>query len=199
MYITDSAGWDLKSPNPVFVELLRNKDLIKPGKLLITGCGKGYDAVAAAKAGFDVTAVDFSPVALEHARELAESELVRIKFVEEDIFTLGNEWLDAYDVVYEYTTYCAINPSRRKEFAQKISSFIKPGGKLLALIFPVDEREGDPASLSHREPPFRIDLTEFYRNFSEFLQLEFSSKRISSVKPRENKEVLQIYIKPLQG
>ena len=190
LYMTGSTGWDLKSANPVFAELLEDENFIKPGKLLITGCGKGYDAVAAAKSGFEVIAVDFSHAALEYARDLAESESVRIKFLEEDIFTLGNELLESFDAVYEYTTYCAISPARRKEFAQKISSLIKPGGKLLALIFPVDEREGGP--------PYRIDLLEYYRNFSEYLQLEFSSKSINSIKPRKDKEVLQIYIKPSQ-
>ena len=141
----------------------------------------------AAEKGCQVTAIDFSSTAINYAKELALQKGVNIEFLVEDIFTLKDDYSEKFDFVYEYTTYCAINPERRNEFAKKISSLIKKGGRLISVLFPVDKREGGP--------PFSIDVHEFYKNFSQFLQLEFSSKEINSIKPRKGKEILQVYFK----
>ncbi len=186
-YSTNETNWDTKEANPVFARLVQNSEFVKPGKILIVGCGKGYDAVKAAQNGYEVTAVDFSSVALNYAKQLAEQSKVEIKFLNENIFTLNDNYNESFDFVYEYTTYCAINPERRKEFATKISSLIKKGGRLITILFPLDNREGGP--------PFSIDVKEFYNNFSESLSLEFSSKQINSIKPRKGREILQIYFK----
>ena len=61
IYKNDDAGWDLGGPTPVFVNI---SSIIKPKKICIIGCGKGYDAVMFAKNNFDVTAVDFAPSAV---------------------------------------------------------------------------------------------------------------------------------------
>jgi SAM-dependent methyltransferase len=188
-YKANQAGWDLKSANPVFVELLDKSEFLKPGKIMVAGCGKGYDSVAAAKKGYDVTAVDFSVEAISFAKLLAGKENVKINFLVQDLFQPDAQFFNYFDYVYEYVTYCSINPSRRKEFAEKISSVIKPGGRLITILFPVDKREGGP--------PFSIDVIEFYTNFSEFLKLEFSSKQINSIKPRKGREILQVYKKQL--
>ncbi len=189
LYINKTTGWDLKKPNPVWVDIINKQEFIQPCKLLITGCGYGYDAVFAAKSGFDVTAVDFSKYAISRAKELAENEMVEVKFSADNIFNLGEDFFEKFDVVYEYTTYCAINPERRKEYITKICSFLKPGGRLIAILFPVDGREGGP--------PFNIDINAFYKHAKNHVKLEFFSRRINSVKPRKGKEVLHIYKKAL--
>ena len=186
-YKKNQTNWDTKSANPVFAELIDDNNFTNKGKILIVGCGKGYDAVLAAEKGYDVTAIDFSLTAVEYAEQLAIQKELNIKFLIEDIFTLNKDYVESFDIVYEYATYCAINPERRKEFAIKISSLIKKGGRLIAILFPVDKRDGGP--------PFSVDIQEFYKNFSEHLQLELSTKQINSIKPRKGKEILQVYFK----
>lgn len=187
MYLNDQAGWDMHSATPVFENLLDSGEFTHPGKILISGCGKGYDAVLAAKKGYDVYAMDISGEAIRAAIELAEKENVRINFIHEDIFKLDSLYKNYFDYVYDYVTYCAIIPGRREEYAEKIAGFLKPGGKLIALLFPVEQREGGP--------PFAVDVQEFYRLFSKYLFLKFSSKKINSIKPRKHREILQIYLK----
>jgi len=187
IYRDGQSGWDLKGPNPVFMEILKNKEIIEPGNILIPGCGKGYDAIAAAKLGFTVRAVDFSQYAISFAKNLALKESVNVNFLNLDFFSLGTEFDLRFDVVYDYTSFCAINPFRREEYIKKISDLLKPGGKLLAHLFPVENRKGGP--------PFGIDIIETYKIFSKYLTLDFSSGNISSIKSRKGKEVLQIYIK----
>jgi len=188
LYLNKATGWDLKKPNPVWAELIDKQEFIKPDKLLITGCGYGYDAVYAAKSGFEVTAVDFSKYAISRAQEYARDELLNVKFIPDNLFNLGKEYIGKFDTVYEYTTYCAINPERRAEYIAKICSYIKPGGKLIAVLFPVDGRKGGP--------PFNVDIDTFYKQAKKHLKLEFFSRQINSVEPRKGKEILQIYNKP---
>ncbi len=190
LYINKTTGWDLKKPNPVWVDIINKQEFIQPCKLLVTGCGYGHDAIFAAKSGFDVTAVDFSKYAVSKAKESAEKENVNVKFTADNLFTLGEEFTENFDVVYEYTTYCAINPERREEYLAKICSFIKPGGRLIAILFPVDGREGGP--------PFNIDYSAFYEQAKNHVKLEFFSRQINSVKTRKGKEVLQVYKKALK-
>ena len=186
-YKRNEADWDLKSANPVFVELMDSGNFMEPGKLLIPGCGKGFDAIAAAKRGFEVTALDFSGEAITFAKKLALEKQTSINFLEEDLFKLDGEYENYFDLIYEYTTYCAIDPGRRNEFAKKIASLLKPGGRLITILFPVEDRPGGP--------PFGIDPVEVYRNFSRYLKLSFSTNDVNSIKPRKSREIIQLYIK----
>ncbi len=187
LYLSDSAGWDLKSPNPVFIDLITESKLLNPCKLLVTGSGKGYDAIEAAQKGFTVTAVDFSPYAVKFAKDAAQSYGLSIDFLQEDIFLLSEIYCNTFDAVFEYTTLCAVSPSRRDEFIKKITSTLKQGGGLFVLLFPVDGREGGP--------PFNIDMIEFYNLTTKYLKLEYFFRNINSVKPRNGKEVLFIFKK----
>lgn len=187
LYKNNEAGWDLKSANPVFVEILKGNKILNRGKLLIPGCGKGYDALAAAKFGYDVTAIDFSIEAINFAKALAENESVNINFIHEDFFKLGTKYENYFDSIYEYTTYCAINPERHDEFAKKISFLLKEGGTFLAILFPVEKREGGP--------PFGIDPLESIKIFSKYLKLCNFTKSVNSIKPRMGREIIQIYNK----
>lgn len=187
IYVNNNAAWDLQSPTPVFVRILKEKKIIQSGKILILGSGYGYDAVEAAKEAFDVTAVDFSPSANLFAQRLAESANVMVKILTSDFFDLEENYGSHFDVVYDYVTFCAIEPSRRKEYVKLINSLLKTGGKFIALLFPVENREGGP--------PFGINLKTTEKLFTEYLELISSSVENDTIKPRKGREVLQIYRK----
>ncbi len=186
-YLNNETTWDMKTPTPVFENLLDEQQFVNPGKILIAGSGKGYDAVLAAQKGYDVYAVDFSVEAIKFSKELAEKENVKVNFLHDDIFNLDTIYKNYFDYVYDYVTYCSILPERRKDYAEKISGIIKPGGKLIALLFPIEDRKGGP--------PYAVDIQEFYDLFSKHLQLKFSSREIKTIKPRRGREILQIYLK----
>lgn len=187
IYQNKNTGWDLKSPTPVFQRILKEKKIINTGKLLILGSGYGYDAVEAAKAGFEVTAVDFSAFAVSFAKKLAKRENVNVDFIQNDFFKFEVDHSDGFDAVYDYVTYCAINPARRQEYAKLIKTLLKCGGLFIALWFPVEERKGGP--------PFGINLEETESIFSKFLKLKSSTIEKGTIKPRKGREVLQIYEK----
>src|SRR4051812_37427191 len=98
-------GWDLGQPAPPFVDLLAGADAPAPGRLVALGCGRGYDAVLFAQHGFDVTAVDFAPSAINAAHHTAEKAGVQIDFVEHDLFTLDGSYNGRFRYVLEHTCF----------------------------------------------------------------------------------------------
>src|SRR5215469_14162042 len=73
-------------------------------RVLIPGCGSGYEVRAFAEAGHEALAVDFAPAALERAKRILGplSACVRLAdFFEAD---LGG----AYDLIYERAFLCSL-------------------------------------------------------------------------------------------
>jgi methyl halide transferase len=184
LYSSGEAGWDLGTPTPVFIRLLESREF-PPGRMLVPGCGTGHDAVAFARAGFRVTGVDFASGALAQARALAAAQGVPVEFIEADFFSLGQEYGGAFDYVLEHVTYCAIDPSRRPEYARAMSSLLKPGGRLIALFFPVEVRP--------QGPPFGVDMDEVERLLQPAFALLRSEIPVASIRPRRDREVLTIW------
>ncbi|WP_337864568.1 methyltransferase domain-containing protein [Ignavibacterium sp.] len=187
LYKINSVGWDLKTPTPAFLDLFKSDYFKEKSKLLITGCGYGYDAVAAAKSNFDVTAIDFSETAIQFAESLAKKENVKINFLVNDFFLLDENYFQSYEIIFDYVTFCAIDPARRKEYANKIFQLLKPTGIFAIILFPIEKRIGGP--------PFAIDVDEATKLFSDKLELILSTDNINSIKPRKGRELLQLYRK----
>lgn len=187
LYKTNSVGWDLKTPTPAFLDLLKSDYFKEKKRLLITGCGYGYDAVAAAKNNFDVTAIDFSETAIQFAESLARKENVKVNFLIKDFFLLDENHLQSYEIIFDYVTFCAIDPARREEYAKKIFQLLKPKGIFAIILFPIEKRIGGP--------PFAIDVDEATKLFSGKFELIISTDKINSIKPRKGRELLQIYRK----
>jgi len=187
IYRNKNARWNMKSPTPAFVDLLNEKKFKTNSKIIILGSGYGYDALAAAKAGLFVTAIDISKTAVDYAKKMAAEEQLKINFLIDDFFNLPENHTGYFDLVYDYVTLCAINPVRRDEYAKMITSILKCGGRLIALLFPVEDRPGGP--------PFGLNVNEITEVFSKYLHLELTTDKINSIKPRKGREVLQIYKK----
>lgn len=69
-------------------------------RVLDLGCGTGLAAIAFAKQGAVVIAVDGSRAKLEHARERAEAEEVKVEFREGDLADLAFLRADSIDAVF---------------------------------------------------------------------------------------------------
>ncbi len=72
-YRTGEHGWPIEDPSPYVVRFLEQIRQEAPGgRVLDLGCGEGRHAIAAARMGFEVTGMDFEPLALKRARYQAE-------------------------------------------------------------------------------------------------------------------------------
>lgn len=188
LYLNNSVAWDLKTPTPAFIDLLGSEYFYGKRKLLVVGCGYGYDAIEAAKNGFEVTALDFSQPAIEFANKLAIKENVKVEFVIEDFFNLNENYFNSFEIIFDYVTYCAIDPARRKEYAEKIFDILRPDGIFAIILFPIENRIGGP--------PSAVNVSEAINFFTKKLELIVSTDKLNSIKPRKGREHLQIYRKP---
>jgi ubiquinone/menaquinone biosynthesis C-methylase UbiE len=87
------------------LDWLWDKLALRPGgRVLDLTCGPGFYAVELAKRGCEVTAVDFSPAAIPHARQLAEDAGVtaRCQFIQADVreVELPADYFDAALLIY---------------------------------------------------------------------------------------------------
>jgi SAM-dependent methyltransferase len=80
----DSGGppWDIGGPRPALARVL--EDGVRGPKVLDVGCGTGDLAIALARRGYQVTAIDISRVAIDTARAKAAGEGVRVHFAVQD-------------------------------------------------------------------------------------------------------------------
>ena len=64
----------------------------------------------------------------------------------------GRDYAHAFDGVWEYTCFCAIDPARRDAYVRTIATILKPGGWLLACFFPMRRvAAGPPFPVSEAE------------------------------------------------
>jgi len=123
---------------------------------------------------------DFSPAALRDARALARLDGVEVSFEQHDIFSLPQEFVQAFDGVWEYTCFCAIDPRRRREYVATVNAILKPGGWLLACFYPI--RRGGAG------PPFPVARREIHRLFVPPFRIERALVPLQSVPRRQGQE-----------
>ena len=159
-YLEADTPWDKGEPAPGLIDWLQKKTLEEDARVLVPGCGRGHDASAWAKAGYETTGMDLSDLALSGAREKYES-LPNLAFFPGNF--LEDKPQEPYDLIFEHTLYCAIDPIRRDEYAQALNHWLKPGGHFLAIhfVFPLLE-EG---------PPFGASKDEIINDSSPHLKL----------------------------
>lgn len=139
-----TTPWDAGQCNPAFAELISSGQLPE-GRALVPGCGSGYDVFALASPTRLAVGLDISETAVAKARELQRQMGVpedRASFANKDFFQLPED--EKYNVVYDYTFFCAIPLSLRPAWAKKMGGIVAPGGELVTLMFPVDNYEGGP-------------------------------------------------------
>jgi SAM-dependent methyltransferase len=156
LYAAGNDGWELGAPAPALEAWLDAGGAFTTGpgarggspRVAVPGCGRGHDARLLARRGYEVRAFDFAESAVAEARRLAAADGVDLAVERRDVFTLARDLAGAFDGVWEYTCFCAIDPARREEYAQVLHAVLRPGGLLLACFYPL--REG------HDGPPFPV-------------------------------------------
>ena len=142
----EKPGWELDAPSPPLVNIVPRLKIPK-SRIIVLGCGTGNDASFLASQGHLVTAVDISEEAILRAKaKYPETKL--LKYIHDDIFNLGQDHFKQYDVVFEHTCYCAVNPSRRNDLVVLWRKLLRETGHLLGVFFTMEKRTG---------PPFRSD------------------------------------------
>ena len=127
--------------NRFLVEEVSN---LPPGRALDLGAGEGRNAIWLAERGWRVTAVDFSDIALQKARRLAEARGVHVEWIEADLRTYAPA-ADAFDLVV--VLYIHLPGRERRALVRRAADAVAMGGTLLVVGHDrsnLDEGHGGP-------------------------------------------------------
>ncbi len=154
-----NTPWDMGRVSPPFAGALERGMIAPPGRALVVGCGAGHDARFLAAHGFDVTAVDLAPSAIDRARALSlagAGGTFAVDWRVADLFALPPD-IAAFDLVLEHTCFCAIPPARRDAYVDAVARALRPGGTLLGLFFVFEADDGPPFGASEAEIRHRFE------------------------------------------
>jgi SAM-dependent methyltransferase len=128
LYRSAPALWSGRPNRQLVVEA----GVLPPGAALDAGCGEGGDALWLADRGWRVTAVDFSPIALERGRAQARRRGLddRIEWLHADL----EAWTpphDRFDLVAAH--YLHSHGADRAALFARLADAVAPGGTLLVV------------------------------------------------------------------
>jgi SAM-dependent methyltransferase len=152
-FLSGRTAWDRGEPSPMLLRWL-SEGAVPPGRVCVPGCGSGWEVAELARRGFDVTALDYAPAAVERTRALLEHERLHACVENADVL----EWSPPgpFDAIYEQTCLCAMHPDGWGEYSTRLHAWLRGGGVLLALfmqVSPPKEQEGRVVG-----PPYHADI-----------------------------------------
>ncbi|WP_294638887.1 methyltransferase domain-containing protein [uncultured Aquabacterium sp.] len=151
---TQQTGWDRGQASPQLQTWLETGQL-QPCRIIVPGCGQGWEVAELAARGFDVTGIDYTEAAVERARALCDARGVKARIVHADVLRYQPD--TAADAIYEQTCLCALHPDHWTAYADQLHAWLKPGGHLFALLMqrlrPAATEEG-----LIEGPPYHCDI-----------------------------------------
>ena len=142
----DSTAWDERyrgtellwsaGPNMFVEDRLSDR---QPGVGLDLASGEGRNAIWLAERGWEMTAVDFSAVAIERGRKLSD----RVNFVVADVL----DWEPDHMLDLVLIAYLQIEAEPLSDLVRKCATWLSPGGELFMVghdVSNIDEGVGGP-------------------------------------------------------
>ena len=179
-YLNNEDGWDIGKPTPIFVDY--ESKLIKKSKILIPGCGRGYDAMYLSSKGHIVDALDFSSLALSYLKQNSIKRKLTLNIINEDFFSISKKYNYYYDYIFEYTFFCAIQPKYRQEYVEKCHSILKENGKIISIFLPMTTKNNNAS------PPYQVTINEVKNLFKGKFNIKIKENLVNSIGPRKNNE-----------
>lgn len=175
-YEEGTTGWDVgypTTPLKTYIDGLQNKAL----KILVPGAGNAYEVEYLWSSGFVNTFVlDISEIPI-HNFKTRNPDFPVNQVLLMDFFELN----ETFDLVFEQTFFCALNPGLRQKYVKKMSEILKPGGKLVGVLFGVEfEKQG---------PPFGGSSGEYIKYFEPWFEIIKLEPCKNSIPPREGNEL----------
>lgn len=174
-YKTNAIGWDIGAtsrPLKEYIDQLTDKTI----RILIPGAGNSYEAEYLLEQGFqNVYVLDFAPEAMESFLERCP-HFPKKNTIIDDFFTHKGD----YDLILEQTFFCALNPSLRSKYVEKMAELLSEKGKLAGVFFNREFEGG---------PPFGGNIAEYTPLFSSAFESVKIEECYNSIKPRMGSEV----------
>lgn len=181
-YSNLEIGWDtgkITTPLKEYIDQIEDKSI----KILIPGCGNGYEFEYLMNKGFsNAFVLDYAKIPLENLKKrisnYSENQLIHSDFFEHQ---------GQYDLIIEQTFFCALDPELRSKYVKKMHSLLSPKGKLIGLLFQFP--------LTESGPPFGGSKEEYINLFSAYFEIKTLKTAYNSIKPRQGNELFFIFTK----
>ena len=178
-YQENNTGWDIgypSTPLKEFIDQLNNKDI----SILIPGAGNAYEAGYLLEQGFkNVHVVDLAQEPLDRFKasypKMPDNQLIKGNFFDH---------IGQYDLVFEQTFFCAIEPELRPKYASKMKDLLAPNGQLVGVMFDFP--------LTEKGPPFGGSEAEYRSTLEKYLTIDKLEACHNSIKPRAGSELFLI-------
>jgi SAM-dependent methyltransferase len=178
-YLKGEDQWDIgyvSTPLKEYIDQLDNKNI----SILIPGCGNAHEAEYLLKKGFNnITLVDISYVAAETVKEKFSRYGDKLKVIHNDFFKLQQK----FQLILEQTFFCALDPSLREKYAEKMYDLLRQDGKLVGLFFDRSFEEN---------PPFGGSKEEYMNLFAPLFDIVNMQLAYNSIERRKDTELFVV-------
>lgn len=137
-------------------------DKLLPGKLLTLAEGEGRNGIYAASLGWDVTAVDFSPVAREKAIKLASEKNIKIEYTVGDLVSYQPpvNYFDAVSMIFMH-----LNSGTSELVHKRAAGSLRTGGRVILEVYAKEQLGKNSGGPQNKDMLYSTE--EIRNNFSE--------------------------------
>ncbi|NQV26294.1 MAG: class I SAM-dependent methyltransferase [Rhodopirellula sp.] len=159
-YETSSTPWDSGLPSAELRRVIDEAN-IQPCRVLELGCGTGTNAILLAQCGFDVTAIDLSPLAIEKAQAKAIQASVDVTWICGDVCSIETP-TEPFPLVFDRGCFhCIRRDVSVDEILQTLERVTASGSRYLVFTGNANEvRDHGPPGLFEEE--LRSDLGRLF-------------------------------------
>ncbi len=173
IYRLGTPPWETGLPTAELVRLVEEKTL-RPARTLELGCGTGADAIYLAAHGFEMTAVDSSPIAIERARARAEQQAALLRLVLADAFEFG-QTAGQFELIFDVGLYHFIRQTDLEQFVDLLWRVTRPG----SYYFTVAARKHEPSS----DGPPPVSQKQIHRELGRLFEVvQLRACRLASLR-----------------
>lgn len=159
-YKTGDLPWDSGIRSRELARVLEEQK-IAPCRTVELGAGSGTNAVFLAEQGFDVTALELSPTAVELAKKRAEDANVSVEFLSADVGNLDRD-LQPFDFLFDRGCFHCVRRENLSGFRKTLKQLSRPGTRYLLLTGNANEQTEDQGPPRLHEHEIRADLGDLF-------------------------------------
>ena len=168
MYRLGITPWDSGVPPPELIEVIEGARRLSTGRALDLGCGTGTTTLYMASSGWQVTGVDFVPLAIRTARAKAAAAQLPVAFLVGDVTRLHEHPIEpGFDLLFDQGCFHSLPAAAQPAYAFEVARMARSGATYLLYAF-------GPQSGVRRRRFFPKGVTpdEVRARFSEFELVE---------------------------
>ena len=139
--------WDTGISPPELLEFIESHT---PGRAIDLGCGTGTNIITLARAGWQVTGVDFAPRAITLARRKLKEAGIDADVNVKDVTRL-NGIQGPYDLAFDLGCFHGISQNKRSRYLEQLDRILAPGGFWLIYGFIKPEANHASSGLDEAE------------------------------------------------